>query len=137
MKVDLSKACDRVRWTFVEAMLRKMRFPENWIQWIMQCITTVSYAVLVNGEPSNIFYPSAGLRQGDPLSSYIFILCMEILSRNLTHLQRKKELEGLKIARSAPKISHLFFADDALFFFKAQPKNCWAIKNVLSTFCEK
>ena len=137
LKVDLSKAYDRIRWDFVEAMLRKMRFPENWIQWSMQCVTTVSYAVLVNGEPSDIFYPSAGLRQGEPLSSYIFILCMEVLSRNLTHLQRNKELEGLKIARSAPKISHLFFADDALFFFKAQPKNCWAIKNVLSTFCEK
>ncbi|XP_048503164.1 uncharacterized protein LOC125498892 [Beta vulgaris subsp. vulgaris] len=137
LKVDLSKAYDRIRWDFVEAMLRKMNFPEIWVQWIMQCITTVSYAVLVNGEPSQTIFPSAGLRQGDPLSSYIFILCMEVLSRNLTHLQNMKELEGLKIARTAPKISHLFFADDALFFFKAQPKNCWTIKNVLSTFCEK
>ena len=137
LKVDLSKAYDRIRLDFVEAMLRKMKFPENWVGWLMQCITTVSYSVLVNGEPSENFFPSAGLRQGDPLSSYIFILCMEVLSRNLTHLQNSNELEGLKIARNAPKISHLFFADDALFFFKAVPKNCWAIKNILTSFCEK
>lgn len=113
-----------------------MKFPDRWVTWIMQRITTVSYSVLVNGEPSKVFSPSVGLRQGDPLSSYIFILCMEVLSRNLSELQASKDLDGLKIARSAPKITHLFFADDALFFFKANHKNCWAIKNVLSTFCE-
>ena len=137
LKVDLSKAYDRIRWDFVEIMLRKMNFPEVWVLWIMQCITTVSYSILVNGEPSKVFHPSVGLRQGDPLSSYIFILCMEVLSRNLSKLQATKELNGLKIARNAPKISHLFFAVDALFFFKANPKNCWAIKNILATFCEK
>lgn len=103
----------------------------------MQCISTVSYSVLVNGEPSKVFYPSVGLRQGDPLSSYIFILYMEVLSKNLSKLQDSKELVGLRIARKAPKISHLFFADDALFFFKANPKNCWAIKSILATFCDK
>ena len=108
LKVDLSKAYDRIKWDFVEAMLRKMQFPEKWISWIMQCITTVSYSVLVNGEPSKNFIPSSGLRQGDPLSSYIFILCLEVLSKNLSHLQETKELEGLKIARNAPKSSHLF-----------------------------
>ena len=130
LKVDLSKAYDRIKWDFVEIMLRKMRFPEIWVVWIMQCIS-ISYSVLVNGEPSKVFHPSVGLRQGDPLSSYIFILCMEVLSKNLSKLQNSKELVGLKIARTAPKISHLFFADDALFFFKANPKNCWAIKNIL------
>lgn len=62
--------------------------------------------------------------QGDPLSSYLFILCMEVLLKNLTKLQSSKELQGLKIARSAPKISHLFFVDEALFFVKATPNNC-------------
>lgn len=64
----------------------------------MQCITTISYAILINGEPSETFKPHAGLRQGDPLSSYVFILCMEVLSRKLSKLQHQKELEGLKIA---------------------------------------
>ncbi|XP_048491564.1 uncharacterized protein LOC125492868 [Beta vulgaris subsp. vulgaris] len=135
LKVDLSKAYDRIRWDFVEAILRKMKFPENWVQWIMQCITTVTYSILINGEPSKVFKPLAGLRQGDPLSSYIFILCMEVLSRSLTQAQDIKTLEGLKIARNAPKITHLLFADDALFFFKALPKNCWALRDIINNFC--
>ncbi|KMT09185.1 hypothetical protein BVRB_6g132880 [Beta vulgaris subsp. vulgaris] len=137
LKVDLSKAYDRIRWDFVKAMLIRMKFPDSWVVWLMQCITTVSYSILVNGEPTESFLPSVGLRQGDPLSSYIFILCMEVLSKNLSSLQDSKELQGLKIARNAPEISHLFFADDALFFFRAIPKNCWVIKNTLATFCEK
>ncbi|XP_048489868.1 secreted RxLR effector protein 78-like [Beta vulgaris subsp. vulgaris] len=102
IKVDPSKAYDRIRWDFVEAMLRRMKFPDRWVIWIMQCISKVSYSVLVNGEPSKVFSLSVGLRQGDPLSSYIFILCMEVLSKNLSKLQASKDLEGLKIARSAP-----------------------------------
>lgn len=60
---------------------------------------------------------------------------MEVLSRNLSKLQKNKEVQGLKIARSASEISHLFFEDDALIFFKANPDNCWAIKKVLQEFC--
>lgn len=87
------------------------------------------------GKKSEMFYAKAGLCQGDPLSSYIFILYMEVISRNLSKLQMQKYLEGLKIARSAPIISHIFFADDALIFFKANPKNCWSIKNILHELC--
>lgn len=82
MKVDLIKAYDRIRWDFVVAALQKMEFPTKWIKWITQCITTVTYSILVNGEPTTYFNPKAGLRQGDTLSSYIFILCMEVLSTN-------------------------------------------------------
>lgn len=104
MKIDLSKAYDCIRWDFVEAILIRMKFPENWIKWIMQCITTVSYSILINGEPTTFFNPKAGLRQGDPLSSYIFILCMEALSTTLTKAQETKEIHGLKISRSAPSL---------------------------------
>ena len=137
LKVDLSKAYDRIRWDFVEAVLRRMKFPEVWINWIVQCITTVSYSVLVNGEPTKSFKPSAGLRHGDPLSPYLFILCMETLSTKLCASQITKEMQGIKIARTAPSLSHLFFAGDALFFFKAIPKNCWFLKSLLQEFCEK
>lgn len=138
MKVDLSKAYDRIRWDFVEAVLVKMNFPEKWIKWILQCISTdFSYSILINGEPTPFFNPKAGLRQGDPLSSYIFILCMEALSTTLTKAQETKDIHGIKIARSAPSLTHLFFADDALFFFKGIPKVCWKLKEILSDFCEK
>lgn len=65
LKIDMRKAYDRIRWNFVEAILRKMKFAEIWIQGIMQCITTVSYSILVNGEQTRFFKPSAGVRQGD------------------------------------------------------------------------
>ena len=134
---DLSKAHDRIRWDFVEAVLRRMKFPKIWINWIIQCISTVSYSILVNGEPSKFFKPSAGLRQGDPLSPYLFILCMETLSTKFCAAQISKDIQGIKIARAAPSLSHLFFVDDALFFFKAIPKNCWFLKNLLKGFCDK
>lgn len=74
-----------------------MRFPETWIHyWIMQCVSTVSYSILINGEPTSFFKSSAGLRQGDPLSSYLFILCMETLSTKLTAAQNSKDIHGIK-----------------------------------------
>lgn len=135
LKVDLSKAYDRVRWDFLESILVAMRFPEVWVHRIMQCVSTVSYSVLVNGEPSASFVPSNGLRQGDPLSPYLFILCMEVLSKRLSVLQAKKEIAGLKIARGSPHISHLFFADDALFCFKAKPDSCRTLRDCIDAFC--
>lgn len=135
LKIDLSKAYDRIIWDFIEAILRKMQFPKNWIQWINQCMSTVSYSILVNGEPRKFFKPSASLRQGDPLSSYLFILCMETLSMKLIAAQISKDIQGIKIASSAPSLTHLFFADDAIFFFKAIPKNNWYLKTLLQDFC--
>lgn len=114
-----------------------MNFPCKWIKWILQCITTVSYSVLVNGEPTNYFILKAGLRQGDSLSSYIFILCMEVLSTSRIKAQGNKSIHGSKIARTTPSLSHLFFAGDALFFFKGIPRVCYKLKEILAEFCEK
>ena len=89
IKVDMSKAYDRVEWVYLEAMMRKMGFNERWIFLIMMCVTTVSYSVLINGEPKGKITPSKGLRQGDPISPYLFLLCVEGLSAIL-----KKEEGG-------------------------------------------
>ncbi|KAL2942986.1 LINE-1 retrotransposable element ORF2 protein [Bienertia sinuspersici] len=136
LKIDLSKAYDRIRWDFLQKVLEAHGFPSKWITLIMQCVTTVQYSILVNGEPTTPFSPKAGLRQGDPLSPYLFILCMDILSKGLVNLQNQRKLEGLQISRGGPKISHLFFADDALFFFKVTEESCETLKNCLNSFCK-
>lgn len=96
LKIDLNKAYDRITWDFLEKVLRAYNFPETWIRWIMQCISSVSYSILVNGEPSESFKPKCGLRQGDPLSPYLFILCMEVLSKKMISLQDSGDVTELK-----------------------------------------
>ncbi|XP_056698409.1 uncharacterized protein [Spinacia oleracea] len=113
-----------------------MGFPAKWRHWIMQCVTTVSYSILINGEPSQPFKPKCGLRQGDPMSPYIFILVMEVLSRMLSKAEADGCIKGIRIARNTPSISHLFFADDSLFFFKATHESCRELRGIIDSFCE-
>lgn len=84
----------------------------------MQCVTTASYSILINGEPTQAFKPRCGLRQGDPISPYLFILVLEVLSKLMLRLEQAGHVKGVKISRSTPSISHLIFADDSLFCSK-------------------
>lgn len=79
LKLDLSKTYDRVEWSFLEIMLRKLGFNERWITLLMLCVTSLSYFVLVNGELKGLIRPTRGIRQGDPLSPFVFLLCIEAL----------------------------------------------------------
>ena len=79
-KLDIEKADDHVEWSFLFSVMSKMRFGEKWIRWMKWCISTISFSILVNGFSSGFFQSSKGLRQGDPLSPYLFVLVMEAFS---------------------------------------------------------
>ncbi|XP_074301412.1 uncharacterized protein LOC141632799 [Silene latifolia] len=134
VKVDMSKAYDRLNWNFIRCTLLSMKFPATFVDLIMNCVTTVSYEVLINGSPGKSFIPKAGIRQGDSLSSYLFALCTEVLSQLLCSAQDKKLIKGIRISRDSPPISHLLFADDSIFFLDAQAADCTALMSLLSQY---
>lgn len=86
LKIDLRKAYDSASWSFVEEMLRALKFPNLFISWIMTCNTSTKYSLSLNGGIHGYFYGKKGLRQGDPLSLLIFVFCMEYLSRILNYV---------------------------------------------------
>ena len=134
LKLDMSKAYDRVEWKFLKRVMEKMGFHNKWVKIIMECISTVSYSILVNGEPHCYIKPSRGLRQGDPISPYLFLLCAEGLHSLIQKEKIAGTLQGVSISRGGPKITHLFFADDSLLFCKATTDDVNRIQGILSLY---
>lgn len=124
IKTDMSKAYDQVEWDFLETLFLKMGFHTKWVRLIMCCVRSVTYTVMMNGQCYGHIVPERGIRQGDPLSPFLFILCAEALVNIMNRTELNGDITGIKLTRSCPSIHHLLFADDSLFLCKANLKEC-------------
>ena len=135
VKFGMHKAYDRVEWVFREAILLKLGFHANWVNMVMLCVSSVEYRVRYNSTETEAFKPSRGLRQGDPLSPYLFLLCTEGLTALLSRAENNGDLVGVKVCRDAPAVSNLLFADDSLILMKANATNAACLKSILDLYC--
>jgi hypothetical protein len=136
VKLDMSKAHDRVEWHFLDDMMTKLGFCQNWRQLIMKCVSSVRYRIRVNGELSSELIPERGLRQGDPLSPYLFLICAEGFSALLHKAEVEGSLKGIKVCPNAPSVTHLLFADDSLILIGAKEGGAQKLQDILNLYKE-
>ena len=134
LKLDMSKAYDRMEWCFLEKIMEKLGFAERWRCLVMKCVTSVTYAIRVNGSPMGYITPTRGIRQGDPLSPYLFLLCAEGLLSLIKTSVANGVIKGILVCREGPKLSHLFFVDDSLIFCRASLEDCDELQRVLGVY---
>ncbi|XP_022040145.1 uncharacterized protein LOC110942657 [Helianthus annuus] len=133
-KVDIQKAYDTVDWNFLKGILRGFGFHPTMIHWIMLCVSTTSYSVCVNGEVHGFFKGSRGLRQGDPVSPYLFTLVMEVLTAILQHTVRIDNSFKFHNKCERQQIVNLCFADDLFIFAKGEIASARCIMKALDSF---
>ena len=114
----------------------KLGFNSIWTNRTMECVKTVSYSLIINGKPFCSFTPSRGIRQGGPLSPYLFLLVVNVLSRSLQVGIQSGFILGIKLGRHCPILSHLLFVDDSLFFLKESVENCERMFKIIEEYCK-
>lgn len=108
-----------------------MGFPEIWVDRVICCVTTSTFSILINGKPYGHITPFRGLRQGDPLSPYLFLLCTEGFTSLLQRAKNERRIQGVSICRRAPRITNLLFADDSVLFCQANHREVQEIVEIL------
>lgn len=126
-----------MEWSFLLSIMSKLGFSPIWLNWIRICITSTSFSIMINGTPFGHFSPKRGLRQGDPLSHFLFILGSEALSRILLKQESMGLLKGISISINSPPITHLLFADDLIIFIKSASTEASVIKGCLDDYCQQ
>ncbi|XP_013595187.1 PREDICTED: uncharacterized protein LOC106303476 [Brassica oleracea var. oleracea] len=133
LQIDLVKAYDNLNWEFMLNILKAFDLPEVFLNWIRECITTTSFSIAFNGELLDCFPGKKGLRQGDPISSLLFVLAMDILSKLLDKGAMDNRF-GTHPQGNAPLITHMGFADDVLLFFDGTDQSLQGLLSILENF---
>ncbi|XP_026383991.1 uncharacterized protein LOC113279510 [Papaver somniferum] len=134
LKLDMSKAYDRVYWSFLSFMLHQMGIHDHAHMLIMNCVSTLNFSILFNGSPYGNFASGRGLRQGWPLSPSLFIIFSQGLSLLMAKFENTSLYSGYKINNYAPSISHLIFANDFFFFGRNSESNVNQLKCILDLY---
>ncbi|XP_015954786.1 uncharacterized protein LOC107479150 [Arachis duranensis] len=134
IKLDFQKAYDRVKWCFVDTVLENMGFGRTWRAWVKECVTSASISILINGSPSKPFKMERGLRQGDPLSLFLFVLVVDVLNRMIGEAVRNGRISPLLVERDNIELSHLQFADDTILFCPPEEGTVRNYKRLLRCF---
>jgi hypothetical protein len=136
IKLDLSKAFDKASWQYLRATLNSFGFDQNWVNWILNLTSSAFFSILVNGVPSWPFSPSRGIRQGDPLSPFLFVLMAEGLGRYIKSAVLEGSLKGLPLHNIKPAPSHSQFVDDTLLMNSPTAREANKLNSILSDFTE-
>lgn len=126
----MSKAYDRIESRFLREMVKKLGFKGNWIDKVMECVESMKYKIIVNGLCSKEIILERGLREGNPIYPYLFLLCQKWFSMNLIEIKRSKRIEGIKLAHCLERLNNLFFADECLLFIKAELSHIIYLKEI-------
>ena len=135
-KADFEKAFDTVNWNFLLSIMYQMGFGSKWCSWIQSCLKLALVSVLINGSPTKEFNMERGLRQGDPLSPFLFLLVGEALQVMVSEACNKSLFQGVRLSRNNRNLSLLQFADDSLFFGKWSRRNVENLTKILHCFYE-
>ncbi|KAH0772311.1 hypothetical protein KY290_016292 [Solanum tuberosum] len=136
IKLDMAKAYDRVSWSYICLVLRRMGFEEVFIDMVWRIMANNWYSIIVNGKRHGFFHSTRGLKQGDPLSPALFILGAEVLSRSLNRLHSNPDYFGFLMETRGPQVNHLSFADDIILFTSGRQKTLKLIMRTLKNYEE-
>ena len=134
IKLDFQKVYDRMEWRYLITVLKAFGFSKNFTNLIYQCLSLVQFSLLLSEGQCPSFNPSYGLRQGDPLSPYLFILGSEVLIRIINKEVADGNISRVKVSSTAPLISKLFYADDIILFYKAKASKLVSLKRCLEKY---
>lgn len=136
IKLDLSKAYDRLNSKYLKEILEAYGFEKIWIEWIYNMISTLNFSILLNGVPTTTFRATRGIRQGDPISPFIFILAAEGLGRYFKKELRERRIRGIRIWGNDLPITNQQFVDDIMLFCEVSLREIRNVKRILELFME-